>query len=433
MTRGDAFPPALSRKPLSQARKHATRFAAVGSAALLALSLAACGSKGAGGGGGSGTGGNGDTLTFGSALSLTGSLAREGGLTKEGYQICQQEVNAKGGVPVGNKKLKLNIKYQDDKSQPDTAAQIVDTYNSQGIKLILSSYGSPNVSAQAPVIERNGQVMTDSAGAENEIFSHGYKRTFGVLSPATEYAASMVKAINDLAKPKPKTMAILAADDGFSKAVAGGAADTAKKLGFKIVDTETFPEGSTDVSSALTSARGKNPDVILGAVHVAEGIAIVKQASELGVKPQVFAETVAPPTPDFTKSLGKNADGVLGSTQWTPTVQGSDKYMGSAQDYAKAIQQRFGHTPDYHDAEATAACVAMVMAVEKAGSTDPDKVRDALASLNTDSFFGHIQFNDQGQNTFKPMQVIQIQDGKAVTVWPTKDAEAKLVWPGTGQ
>ncbi|MGH3494000.1 MAG: ABC transporter substrate-binding protein, partial [Sciscionella sp.] len=218
-----------------------------------------------------------------------------------------------------------------------------------------------------------------------------------------------------------------------SKAVTKGAQATAKKLGFQVVDTESFPEGSTDVSSALTKARAANPDVIVGAVHVAEGIAIVKQAHELGVTPKGFAETVAPPTPDFAKSLGAQANGVLGSTQWTPTVGGSDAYFGSAKDYAAAIKARFGHTPDYHDAEATAACLAMVLAVQKAGSTDPGKVRDAMAALNTDTFFGHIQFDKTGQNIYKPMQVIQIQHGKAVTVWPKKDASGTLAWPGTGQ
>lgn len=401
------------------------------SVTLLALSIAACGSKGSG----AETGGtaSGDVLQLGSAISLTGSLAREGQLTQEGYQLCEQQVNAKGGVPVGDRKLQLKISYQDDTSKPNVAAQIADSYNGQGVKLILSSYGSPNVSAQAPVIERNGQILSDSSGAENEIFSHGYKRTFGVLSPATEYAASMVKALNELAVPKPKTIAILSADDGFSKAVANGARDTAGQLGFQVVDNQSFPSGTTDVSSALTAARAKNPDVILGAVHVAEGIAIVKQAQELGVKPQGFAETVAPPTPDFAKTLGRAANGVLGSTQWTHTVAGSDKYFGTAREYDAAIQARFGHAADYHDAEATAACLALVLAVEKAGSTDPEQVRAAMAGLNTDSFFGHIQFNEQGQNVFKPMQVIQVQNGDARTVWPTNGADAKLIWPATGQ
>lgn len=402
--------------------------ALVATLAAAALVATGCGSKGSGGGGGGG--GNSDTITFGAALSLTGSLAREGQLTKEGYQLCQQKVNAKGGIDVGGTKKKLNIKYQDDTSEPDTAAQLVDQFNDQGVKLMLSSYGSANTEAQAAVIERNGQVMADSAGADDSIFQQGYKRTFAVLSPASEYAASMVKAIHDLAQPQPKTIAFLSADDGFSKTGAAGGVATAKKFGYTVVGPKFFPEGSTDVSSSLTKVKGAQPDVIIGTVHLEEGVAIVKQSHELGVKPAGFGETVAPPTPDFAKTLGDQAEGVLGSSQWSETTTGSDKYMGTAKEYAADIQKEFGHAPDYHDAEASAACLAMVLAIEKAKSTDPDAVRDAMAGLDTESFFGHIKFNDKGQNVYKPMSVIQIQNGKVVTVWPKDAAEADLVWPG---
>ncbi|HET6626547.1 MAG TPA: amino acid ABC transporter substrate-binding protein [Nocardioidaceae bacterium] len=390
------------------------------------VTTAGCGSKGSSEGST-----DSDTLTLGASLSLTGSLAREGQLTKEGYQLCQQKVNEAGGVDLGDKKVKLKIKYQDDTSTPDVAAQLVDQFNDQGIKLILSSYGSANVEAQAAVIERNGQVMADSAGANNEIFTKGYKRTFAVLSPATEYAASIVKAIDELAQPRPKSMAFLSADDGFSQTGAEGGSETAKKLGFDVLPIESFPAGSTDVSSSLNKIKGENPDVIIGTVHVEEGVAIVKQSKELGLKPDGFGETVAPPTPDFAKSLGDAANGVLGSSQWTDTSKGSDKYFGSAKDYAADINEKFGHVPDYHDAEASAACLAIVLAAEEAGSVDADKVRDAMADLDTESFFGKIKFDETGQNVYKPMSVIQIQDGKVVTVWPKEAAEADLVWPGT--
>jgi branched-chain amino acid transport system substrate-binding protein len=391
-----------------------------------ALVVAGCGSKGSSGGDTES-----GTLTIGASMSLTGELAREGALTKEGYQLCEQKVNAQGGVDVGGDKLKLDITFQDDTSEPDVAAQIVDQFNDKGIKLILSSYGSANTQAQAAVIERNGQVMADSAGADNEIFAQGYKRTFAVLSPATEYAASMIKAIDELASPKPKSIAFLSADDGFSKTGAKGGMDEAAKLGYDVIPAEYFPEGSTDVSSSLTHIKGDKPDVVIGTVHLEEGVAIVKQSHELGVTPQAFGETVAPPTPDFAKTLGSLADGVLGSSQWTATTVGQDKYFGTAKDYAADIEKEYGHPADYHDAEASAACLALVMAVQDAGSTDPDAVRDSLAALDTESFFGHIKFNDTGQNVYKPMSVIQVQDGKVVTVWPKESAEAQLIWPGT--
>jgi branched-chain amino acid transport system substrate-binding protein len=396
--------------------------------AACSLALSACGSKGEA----SATGDSGGkTLTIGASLSLTGKLAREGQLTQEGYQLCQDKVNAKGGADVGGKKLKLDIQYQDDTSKPDTAAQLVDQFNDKGIKLILSSYGSANTEAQAAVIERNGQVMVDSAGADNKIFSKGYKRTFAVLSPATEYASSIVKAIAETAKPKPKTVVFLSADDGFSKTVTEGGMQTAQAQGFTVLPPEYFPNGTSDVSSSLTKVKAEKPDVIIGSVHLAEGVAIVKQAKELGVMPAGFGETVAPPTPDFAKTLGSQAENVLGSSQWTDATKGEDKYFGTAKQYAADIKSKFGHAPDYHDAEASAACLALVMAAEKAGDTGPDKVRDALAGLDTPSFFGHIKFDATGQNLYKPMAVIQVQNGKAVTVWPADSAEAKFIWPGT--
>jgi len=372
-------------------------------------------------------------LTLGASLSLTGTTAKEGGLTKEGYEVCKKVVNDKGGFTAGGTKYTLDIQYQDDTSKQDISAQLVDQYNDKGVKLILGPYGSGPTEAAAAVVERNKQVMVDSAGADDKIFAKGYQRSFAVLSPATSYVSSMVQALSDLANPKPKTLAFISADDGFSKTATQGGTDKAKELGFQVLATEYVPNGTTDVSAALTKIKRLKPDVIVGSVHLAEGVAIVKQAKELGVVPAGgFAETVAPPIPDFAKSLGAAADGVLGSSQWTARTAGTDKYFGGAADYARTFAAQYGgRQPVYQNAQATAACLAAVLAVEKAGSTDPDKVRDALAALDTPSFFGPIRFNSKGMNVTKPMAVVQIQSGKPVPVWPTDSASGSLKWPAT--
>jgi branched-chain amino acid transport system substrate-binding protein len=103
--------------------------------------------------------------------------------------------------------------------------------------------------------------------------------------------------------------------------------------------------------------------------------------------------------------------------------------FGTAKDYARDFEKRFGAKAEYHSAEAAAACLAIVQAVEKAGSTDPKKVRDALAALDIESFFGPIKFNDRGQNVSKPMSAIQIQNGEVVTVYPKDQQQAPLQWP----
>src|SRR5438034_170843 len=276
-------------------------------------------------------------------------------------------------------------------------------------------------------------VTGSTAGADDVIYAKGYQRSRAGLAPATTHVASMVQALSDLADPKPKTLAFISADDGFSKTATQGGVDKAKALGFQVIATEFVPNGTTDVSAALTKIKPLKPDVIVGSVHLAEGVAIVKQAKELGVTPAGgFAETVAPPIPDFVKSLGGTAEGVLGSSQWTINTAGSDKYFGSAQDYAKTFATQYGgRQPVYQNAQATAACLALVLAVEKAGSTNPDKVREALAGLDTPSFFGPIKFNDKGMNVTKPMAVIQIQSGKPVPVWPTDSSGGSLKWPAS--
>lgn len=406
------------------------RTAAAGAVVAMALVAAACGKTNESSGGGDG-GGGAKVLRMGASLSLTGSLSREGVLTKQGYELCQDVVNEKGGVPIGGDNYKVKISYADDKSEPDTSSQLIDRFNDKSVKLILGPYGSAATEAAAAVVERNGQVMADSSGADDKIFDKGYQRTFAVLSPATKYAAAIVQAIAEDAKPKPKTVAFLSADDGFSKTVTEGGKAEAERQGMQVVATEYFPEHATDVSSSLTKVRGKNPDLVIGSVHLEEGIAIIKQSKELGVKPDGFGETVAPPTPDFRSTLRGSADGVLGSSQWVPQVEGSDKWFGSAGDYVKSFEQRYDDTPEYHNAEASAACLAFVLAAEQAGSTEPDAIRDALAGLDEQTFFGAIKFDDTGKNMTKPMAVIQIQSGKVATVWPASAAQAKLAWPAT--
>ena len=401
---------------------------AVTSTLALALVAAGCGSKG-----GSSSPGGGSTLHLGASVSLTGATAKEGGLVRQGYEVCQEVINSKGGVKVGGKSYQLDISYQDDQSIPDTSAQLIDQFNDKGTKLILGPYGSAPTEAAAAVVERNGQVMVDSLGADDKIFSHGYQRTFAVLSPATEYAASIVRAAAELAKPKPQTAVFLSADDGFSKTATKGGLAEAEKQGMRVLATEYFPNGATDVSGQITKIKGLHPDLVVGSAHLAEGVAIVKQSHELGFRPAGgFGETVAPPIGDFAKTLGSLANGVLGSSQWTVQTAGSEPLFGTAKDYQATFEKKFGTTPQYHNAAATAACLAMVLAVEKAGSTDPGKVRDALSGLDTQSFFGPIKFDSTGKNVTKKMEVIQVQSGKAVQVWPAASAQAALVWPGVG-
>ncbi len=370
-------------------------------------------------------------LRVGSALALTGALATEGRLTQQGYQYCQDVINAHGGVLVGSRHLSLAISYQDDQSSPTTSAQIVQQFNDEGVKFILGPYGSEANATVAAIAQINGQVMIDSAGADDGIFSHGYRQVFGVESPAHNYAASIIDAIVNDARPVPKTVAVVSADDSFSQEVAQSAIRDANGHGLRVLPLITFPAGATDLSSVVTKLRAEHPDLVIESGHFVEGAALVLQAAQLGLRTDGIGETVAPTDPAFVGSLGRLAEGIIGSTQWVPAWRGLDKYFGTAASYARGFRAKFGFTPDYHGAEATAACLALVLAIEHAGSTNPAGVTAALRHLDVNSFFGQIHFAADGQDTTRRMAVIQIQHGRPVTIWPPNLAQAPLVWSAT--
>jgi len=409
------------------------RKASVSLASAAVLFAAACG----GGGGGSTSG---STITFAAPVSQTGAFGQAEGLyTLQGYKFCVSTLNAKGGISFGGQSHQVTLVTQDDQSVAATSAQIVDSYNDKGYKLILSPYGSAGTSSVAPVVERNGQVMVDSNGADTAIFANGYKSTFAVLSPSSTYVTTIVDALVAL-NPAPKTIAIIAASDGFSQHAAQQGAKEAQAKGLTILPSPTAYTGATkvganvtDVSPALLQIKGLNPDVIIISAHLNEAVAAVKQASELGVKPKLgFAATVAPPTPAFISALGAKSEGVLGSTQWVPEISASDNLFGNARSFLTNFTNTFGWSSDqypYQAADGAAGCEALALGIEKAASTDPAAVRTALAGLKADTFYGHIEFDATGMNTNKPMYVIQIQHSAFVTVYPSNLATKQATWP----
>jgi branched-chain amino acid transport system substrate-binding protein len=371
------------------------------------------------------------TIVFGAALAATGRDAREGALTKEGYDFWKDYVNAHGGLKVAGKTYKVDIKYADDETKPETSARLVERFVSEDhVNFILGPYGSASSFAAAAVAERLKVPMVEGNGAAEKIFNQGFKYTFGVLSPARRYLEGVV----DMAlhqKQAPKTVALAASNDLFSLEVVQGAATYAQAHGMRVVYNNKYPTDTTDVSSVVSAIKAANPDLILNGGHLQDALLLQKGFKEQNVLAAGYGYSVGPDTPDFRKSLGHDANYVFGGTQWAATAKyrGAPGFISSSREYAKQFQAKFGHAPDYHDAESTATCLAFQYAMENAGSLDPLKVRDALANLTVVTFFGLLKFDQRGLNVYKPMAVNQIQNGKLVTVWPHAVQDAQPAWP----
>ncbi len=403
-----------------------------GTAALAAPALlAACGGTATTSAPGQGSpAATGGTLLFGAPVSLTGSTAKEGTLTKEGYDLWRDVYNEAGGIKVGSKKYRIETKYYDDESNAQKSATLAEKLILEDkIDFLLGPYGTSSTLQVSTVAEKNKMPHVEGNGAAESIFSQGYVYTFGVLSPAQNYLRGVV----DMAvaqSPKPATAVLLTADDAFSVEVADATKAYAEKKGLAVVYYQKYPNASTELRAPLTEAKAKNPDLFLNSGHLNESIAAMQQAKELGLNAKGFAFSVGPSTPDFQTTLKGDADFVFGGSQWTPFLKynGDDLFKTPA-NYNDMYVKKYAHDPSYQSAESTACGIAFVKAIEKAASTDKKAVRDALAKLDFVSFYGQIKFDERGINIYKPMAVEQWQAGKKNTVWPAEAANAKPLWP----
>jgi branched-chain amino acid transport system substrate-binding protein len=257
--------------------------------------------------------------------------------------------------------------------------------------------------------------MVQGGGASDQIFARGFKYIFGTLAPASDYFQSTVSMMSKL-DPKPKSVALLYADDAFDVSVAKGTRPLLQKAGFTISLDERYSTNATDFNSLLSRIRSGNIDAVLVAGHETEILNFIRQARSLSVSPKMYSFTVGVPSADFRHALGADANYAFGMTAWLPSAELKDKWFGDAEQFAKAYKEKYGYEPDYHAASAAADVEALVQAVETAGSTDPQKVRDALSKLNFESLYGTIAFASNGQ-IHLPQIVIQIQGDQVVPIY----------------
>jgi branched-chain amino acid transport system substrate-binding protein len=378
----------------------------------------------------------GDTIILGSALSLTGKYSSNGKHTQNGYELAVKVINDKGGVKVNGKSYKLKVQYYDDESTPARGAQLAERLIQQdGVKYMLGPYSSGLTKAIAPVSEKYKIPMVESEGASRSLFSQGYRYMFAILSTSEQYLRSSIALAAELAekegkRPQDLKVAMVFENDPFSLDVRAGVVDDVSKYGMKIVIDDKMPRDLSDISATLTKVKALKPDVLVISGHEKGAATAARQIKEMRIEVPMIAITHCEAA-RVTSKFGKASEGFLCPTQWAETLSYKDDIFGSAADYYnlfKATYKDYKVVP-YQAAQASAAVEVWKAAFERANSFDTDKVRDALAGLKMDTFYGQIEFSPEGNNIGKPMVLRQIQNGKYVVVAPTKWATGKVEFP----
>ena len=385
-------------------------------------------------------GGGKDTILLGATISQQGKFAHEGKLALCGFQVAIDWVNSHGGVKVGDRTYKLDLKYYDDKSSKSEVPKLYSKLITQDhVDFLLAPYSSGLTLAAVPIAEQYHKLIISHGGASDAIFTKGYKYIVQALSPASYYLRPAVDLLKNTGDSDIK-IAFIYEDSAFSKSVAKAAIEYAKKQGLDVVFEQAYPKGTTDFSQIISQAKASGANVLLGGGHFQDGLQLVKQAHDLGWKLKFIAILVAPTLPDFYKSLGPEiAEGVAAPAQWEIGVKyspelakqmGYEWYGPTNEEFISMVKEKCGFEPDYHVASAAASILYLVKAIEKAGSLDSDAVRQAFNDLKLMTFFGPMKIDPAtGKQVAHPMILDQWQNGKREIVWPPEAATAKPVYP----
>lgn len=382
-----------------------------------------------------------DKIVIGLTISLSGAYAAEGKMGLLGIQTAVKWVNeVYGGVRIGGKRVPIEVKYYDDESKRDLVISLYERLITvDKVHFLLGPYSSPLAFAAAPVAEKYGMVLVNWGGASDLINKQGYKYVVTTWSQASRYHATTLEFLAKI-DPKAKRIAILYADDEFNRMVAEGARSKAKELGLTVVFDRSFPRDIKDFTPILLELKLVNPDAIIAGTHFANGLLLSKQLADLDINAKLIALTVAPSVPEYYKSLGVLAEGIIFPSHWEPGVRYDPEvarkmnlpFFGPTSDefYVLFLSVSGGLQPSYHSASAAAAVILLVKAIEVAQSLDQKAVREAFNKLDIVTFFGRFKIDPEtGFQIGHSMILGQWQDGVKVIVWPPESATSKPYYP----
>jgi branched-chain amino acid transport system substrate-binding protein len=380
-------------------------------------------------------------IVIGNPECLSGKFSKAGEQAVGGIKACVKWVNeVYGGVKVGGKKIPLEYKLYDCESKKEVVTSLIERLITvDKVDFLFAPYSSPLTLAGAPVAEKYKKLFMDHGGASDRIFEQGFKYVVQTIGPGTSYHLGTLNMIRKI-DPKANKLAMVYKDAEFSRDVMKGAEKHAQKTGFNIVFKRTYPEGAADLTPILSDMKGTNPDIVIGGGHEPDGMLLARQMADLDINAKAISILVSVTLPSFYDGLKSIADGIMGPSHWEYGVTYSEQaakklglpWIGPSQDeFVKRFKEAVGKdlTPEYHSAEAGAAVLALVMAVEMADSLDNAKVREALGKLHFMSFYGGWDVDDTGLQVGHSMVDMQWQGDNRVIVWPEEAATGKPCYP----
>jgi branched-chain amino acid transport system substrate-binding protein len=403
---------------------------------IVPLVVAACApSQEAGGGGGSGA--PPDTITVGATLPMTGTESKVGARYKQGYDLAFDLANRAGGIDVGGKKVKVQLKLLDDTTDQAKAVNLAQRLISQDkVDFMLGTYSTPLVEAQSTVAEQSQIPYVNGGGASTSIYSKGFKWIFGTLASVSNLSSTEMRWIQkqqDAGKlPSPAKIAVVWENTSHGKDFRKGIKDFVNASGGKytISVDESFALDGKDFSAVLNKVKAAGVDLFMVDAHLPDFLTMQRQYISSGMCNKLITYGARGSEADARQTLGAKAVNYILSAVWWNAQLGDE---GLNKTFVQEFKTKYGKDPEWYQAVSYEAARALFTAISKAGSVDRQKVRDTLSSLKMESILpgGTLSFPaDKGGQADYPFVVQQnLPDGSSPIIFPDDVKTADGVAP----
>ena len=374
-----------------------------------------------------------EPIKIGFGMALTGGLAASGKAALLAMQIWEEEINAEGGL-LGRP---VKLVYYDDQSNPSTVPGIfTKLLDVDKVDLVTGDYGTNLLAPAMPIVIQHKMTFFALFGLDVNREFH-YDRYFSMVpTGGPDPSASFSKGFFDVVaaqNPKPKTLAIIAADAEFPHNAADGARKNAKEAGLQIVYDKTYPPNTTDYTPIVRAVDATNPDVIFSASYPPDAVGIVRAANEIGIKAKVFGGgLVGLQYASIKQQLGPQLNGIVNYDFWEPakTLQ-----FPGVLDFLKKYQTKAasaGVDPlgYYLPPFAYANLQVLAAAVQATKSLDQAKLADWLHKNTIKTVVGDIKYGDNGEWAEPRVLTVQFHgvQGNDLDQWKT-DERQTVLWP----
>ena len=293
-----------------------------------------------------------DTLPVGVITSITGRFAEFGEQHQAGFQVALEEINAGGGV--GGQQLELVLR--DDTSDVNAALSAAESL-AREVPIVLGAYSSSITNPLAQYFARQEFPFLVFTSSEDAITAPGSEYTFRLNQPASAYATVLFDIFDELNSAQDaglETVALIHGNGPFESSVADAAVRLAEERGFEITERESYDRGVTDFRPILNRFATAAPDVVFMVSYAEDSVGLLRQSSEVGLNPRLFAGGAAGfALPNFIEGAGAAANFVVTATTWTQDAP----YEGAQDLYERLTEALGGTNPSYHAAQAYAGLI----------------------------------------------------------------------------